>query len=581
MCLSVIRLLIPLACAAAAFAQAHLQSMAIDPIVIDHTTTDLSKIPDYWIAQARAMTLYYGFTSHGSQIVSGLEALQSIDPKYNSAVLRYSPTFRLPDATNALRILGGTPEDYVTPELFWSEPGGRANTQAAASTGLFRAAAWAWCGQQSDNSTATVQQYLNAMNAFEAANPSMRFILFTGHTDGGSATLTRNNNTVRDYARQNGKVLFDFADIESWDPAGNHYPDTADDCAWCDSWCQSHPADCAVLPDDCAHSHPFNCVLKARAFWWMMARLAGWSGPGTASSPPSAAAVDTGTPRAGLAQKMTFTFTDPAGWQDLDVVNVLINGFLDGRNACYLAYSRSAGVLYLVNDPGTALLPGLALNGPGTTGNSQCTVSGAASSATGAGNTLTLALDLSFGAGFAGNKVVYLAARDLQGGNSGWQALGTWGVPGVTASPSADGVNPARGSGASRTFTFTFADTKGYQGLGLVDILINNSLDGRQACYVAFVPMGSNSGAVYLVDDAGNAGGPYQGLLLPGSGAASNSQCSIAGAGSSVSGSGNTLTLTLAITFKAPFAGNRIVYLSAQDGTSNSGWQAMGAWTVP
>src|SRR5262249_40653590 len=39
----------------------------------------------------------------------------------------------------------------------------------------------------------------------------------------------------------------------------------------------------------------------------------------------------------GMSYKMRFTFSDPRGWQDLDVVNVLINDFLDGRNACYLA----------------------------------------------------------------------------------------------------------------------------------------------------------------------------------------------------------------------------------------------------
>jgi len=37
----------------------------------------------------------------------------------------------------------------------------------------------------------------------------------------------------------------------------------------------------------------------------------------------------------------TFNFTDVRGWQDLDVVNVLINGALDGRDACYLAYIAS------------------------------------------------------------------------------------------------------------------------------------------------------------------------------------------------------------------------------------------------
>ncbi|HYW48094.1 MAG TPA: hypothetical protein VE959_34845, partial [Bryobacteraceae bacterium] len=60
------------------------------------------------------------------------------------------------------------------------------------------------------------------------------------------------------------------------------------------------------------------------------------------------------SPASGSAssQSMAFTFTDPRGTQDFDVVNVLINNFLDGRNACYLAYSRSAGVLYLVANDG-------------------------------------------------------------------------------------------------------------------------------------------------------------------------------------------------------------------------------------
>jgi len=36
--------------------------------------------------------------------------------------------------------------------------------------------------------------------------------------------------------------------------------------------------------------------------------------------------------------------------------HILLNDFLDGRHACYLAYARSINVLYLVNDAGDGLL---------------------------------------------------------------------------------------------------------------------------------------------------------------------------------------------------------------------------------
>jgi len=131
------------------------------------------------------------------------------------------------------------------------------------------------------------------------------------------------------------------------------------------------------------------------------------------------------------------------------------------------------------------------------------------------------------------------------------------------------------------TYTFTFTDTNGWQDIAVANVLINSAIDGRHACFLAFVPSGASGGSVLLVDDAGDAGGPYSGLVLPGSGAASNSQCTISGAGSSVSGAGNTLTLKLAITFTAGFAGNQVFYLAARSNTLNSGWQAAGTVELP
>jgi hypothetical protein len=148
------------------------------------------------------------------------------------------------------------------------------------------------------------------------------------------------------------------------------------------------------------------------------------------------------------------------------------------------------------------------------------------------------------------------------------------------AEPASTG--PGAGSGFTQSFTFTFQDPLGYADLGVVDVLINNSLDGVGACYFALTPASATSGYLYLVDDAGD-GGYVSGtpMLLPSSNSLENSQCTINGTGSSVSASGNTLTLTVAVTFTSGFAGNKIFYTAARSTTQNSGWQALGTWNVP
>jgi hypothetical protein len=112
------------------------------------------------------------------------------------------------------------------------------------------------------------------------------------------------------------------------------------------------------------------------------------------------------------------------------------------------------------------------------------------------------------------------------------------------------------------------------RGSRVLNILIKTPY-GRNACYIAFV---QSIATLVLVNDAGDAGGPYAGAIaIPGSGTVSNSQCTVNAVGSSVSGSGNVLTLTLNISFTGSFAGDRVVYVAARDNAgNNTGWQAKG-----
>jgi hypothetical protein len=278
-------------------------------IVIDHTCTDISEVPDEWLDAAReTVRIHFAHESHGRQIVFGLENLEVADPvKYNLAIMKDNEAaFPPQESPAALLIYDGQPPIWIAEATdYWSTPEGLDRTQSVVDIlrpeGL-TASIFNWCNQVNgwpDPATATeeyVQDYLDSISALEAANPDITFVYMTGNThNAGDSGYDRFllNQQIRQYCIENGKVLFDFGDMDAW-YGGEQWTYSYDPGTGSIEVPLDHPQNAGDYRG--THASYESCENKAKAFWWLMARLAGWPGVSN-GEPPSPATVGIEGPR--------------------------------------------------------------------------------------------------------------------------------------------------------------------------------------------------------------------------------------------------------------------------------------------
>lgn len=244
--------------------------------IFDHNHVDVEGISPGCIDTLTSgdFVFHYGHRSHGSQIIVGANALEEDHPD-----LQFADSYcSIPNEANALWMWDGMTEgtgNLIAQELYWDSEEGRDELRGILTDNPeIKYTMWAWSYEINEQTEQSIDEYFEIMQGLEDEFPGVRFVYMTGPAPSDEFNAINNverNAQIRDFAQANGKLLFDFEELDTYSGGENHTENVdGQDIPW------EHPdydLSEGQSEYEFTHTNRASTEQKGRAFWGMMAAL--------------------------------------------------------------------------------------------------------------------------------------------------------------------------------------------------------------------------------------------------------------------------------------------------------------------